>query len=247
MPLARWDAIISLLSREDCAFSYDYFDAVLSNQHKREWDFFGLCGCPTSLVIIVMRLAHLSEERRKAFPEPDSGFERSAISEIEQYLESWCHIPAAMAFPDEDSVHQDQDAMHCSEAWRNGLLLYIFRVFQWEPGAPVPGHILYRARAVVDHVASCRDVNMVSRQALLPLFFAGCELRDRSTQGEIVKLCSTWNERTRYHMFQDAVPLLEEVWADQEMKGFENVWWGQIVDRRHTSHAHPLRMRLCFG
>lgn len=244
---ARWDAIISLLSREDCAFPYEYFDAVLSNQHKREWDFFGLCGCPTSLVIIVMRVARLGAERRKASTPPDSGFEIAVVSEIEQFLESWCHVPAATAFWDEDGMHQDLDVMHCSEAWRNGLLLYIFRVFQWELGNKVPGHILYRARAVVDHVVSCRDVNMISRQALLPLFFAGCELRDPSTRAEIVKLCSTWNERTRYHMFRDAVPLLEEVWADQETKGFENVWWGQIVDRRHASQADPLRMRLCFG
>ncbi|KAL1884046.1 hypothetical protein Daus18300_000155 [Diaporthe australafricana] len=243
-----WDAIVSLLSREDCVFPYEYFDAVLSNQQKREWNFFGLCGCPTSLVIIVMQVVRLgTEQRRKASSTVGAGFERAVVAEIEQRLESWCHIPAATAFQDEDSMHQDMDVMHCSEAWRNGLLLYVFRVFHWEPGSEVPMQILYRARAIVDHVVACRDVDMISRQALLPLFFAGCELRDRSTRAAIVKLCNTWNERTRYHMFRDAVPLLEEVWAEQETKGFENVWWGQVVDRQHSSSAHPLRVRLCFG
>jgi hypothetical protein len=228
-------------------FPYAYFDAVLLNQHKREWDFFGLCGCPTSLAKIVMQVARFSAERQKLSLTLDFAFDNTIISEIEQWLECWRHIPAATAFRDEDCMHQDQDIMHCSEAWRNGLLLYIFRVFQWEPGSSVPMRILYRARVIVDHVVSCRDANMMSRQALLPLFFAGCELRDRSTQSEIVKFCSIWDERTRYHMFRSTIPLLEEVWAEQDAKGFENVWWGQVVDKQHTSKAHPLKMRLCFG
>jgi hypothetical protein len=228
-------------------FPYAYFDAVLSNQYKREWDFFGLCGCPTALAKIVMQVARLSAERQNSSSTLVFAFDNTVISEIEQSLESWCHIPAATAFRDEDSMHQDQDAMHCSEAWRNGLLLYIFRVSQWEPGTSIPMRILYRARVTMDHVTSCRDVNMMARQALLPLFFAGCELRDRSTQAEIIQRCSVWDERTRYHMFRNTIPLLEEVWAEQEMKGFENVWWGQVVDKHHMSKAHPLKMRLCFG
>ena len=66
----------------------------------------------------------------------------------------------------------------------------------------------------MDHVISCRDENMISKQALLPLFFAGCELRDQATQKEIVRLCSVWDEVTRYHMFRNTIPLLEEVWAE---------------------------------
>ncbi|KAI9835126.1 MAG: hypothetical protein M1819_002495 [Sarea resinae] len=245
--LTWWDAITGLLSREDCVFPYAYFDAVLSNQHKREWDFFGLCGCPTRLAEIVMQVARLSAERQKSCLKRDSEFDNTAISKIEQLLESWCHIPAVTAFQDEDCMHQDQDVMHCSEAWRHGLLLYIFRVFQWQPGSSVPTTILYRARVIVDHVVSCRDVNMMSKQALLPLFFAGCELQDRLTRTKILELCSVWDERTRYHMFRSTIPLLQEVWAEQETKGFENVWWGQVVDKQHMATAHTLKMRLCFG
>lgn len=231
---------------------------MLSNQHKREWDFFGLCGCPTSLVIIVMRVARLAAQYKRpasgssASSSPEDCTESDvrtvvALAEIEQFLESWCHIPGPAALRDEDSMHQDLDALHCSEAWKNGLLLYIFRVFQWEPGTEIPMNILRRARAVVDHVVSCRDINMVSKQALLPLFFAGCELQDPSIQMKIINLCSVWHDSTRYHMFRDAIPLLEEVWLDQQTMGFENVWWGQVVDRRHASQAHSLQMRLCFG
>ncbi|KAK9361523.1 fungal-specific transcription factor domain-containing protein [Lipomyces starkeyi] len=246
--LTWWDAITSLVSREDCVFPYAYFEAVLSNHNGREWDFFGLCGCPPSLVKIVMQLARLSAEKRKSSSMRYVTFDTTVISEIEQSLESWHHISPATAFQGEECMQQDQDSMHCSEAWRNGLLLYIYRVFQWEPGSSIPMHILYRARVIVDHVVAGRDESMVSRQALLPLFFAGCELRDRSLRKKIVKFCSVWNERTRYHMFSSTIPLLEEVWAEQETKGFENVWWGQVVDKQHKSESrYPLQMRICFG
>jgi hypothetical protein len=195
-----------------------------------------------------MELARLSAEKRKSSSMQYIKFDTTVISEIEQSLESWHHISSATAFQGEECMQQDRDSMHCSEAWRNGLLLYIYRVFQWELGSNIPMHILSRARVIVDHVVACRDESMVSRQALLPLFFAGCELRDRSLRKKIVNFCSVWNERTRYHMFNSAIPLLEEVWAEQETKGFENVWWGQIVDKRHTSRPrYPLQMRLCFG
>jgi hypothetical protein len=229
-------------------FPYAYFQAVLSNHDGRHWDFFGLCGCPPSLVVIVMQLARLSAEKRKSSSMQCVTFDTTVISEIKQLLTSWYHISPGTAFRDEECMQRDQDCMHCSEAWRNGLLLYIYRVFQWKPGSSIPMHILYRARVIMDHVFACRDESMVSRQALLPLFFAGCELRDRSARKKIVHFCSSWNERTRYHMFHSAIPLLEEVWAEQEIKGFENVWWGQVVDKQHSSEScYPLQMRVCFG
>jgi hypothetical protein len=175
-------------------------------------------------------------------------FDTTVISVLEHSLESWCHLSPATVFESEESMQEDQDRMHCSEAWRNGLLLYIYRVFRWKPGDSVPMRILYLARVIVDHVFACRDESMVARQALLPLFFAGCELRDRSTRKKIINCCSIWNERTKYHMFLSAIPLLEEVWAEGEAKGFENVWWGQVVDKQHKSEVcSPLQMRLCFG
>lgn len=195
-----------------------------------------------------MQLARLSAEKRRSSSMRYVLFDTTVISEMEQSLESWRHISPATAFQNEECMQQDLDSMHCSEAWRNGLLLYIYRVFQWKPGDSIPMCIMRRARVIVDHVVACRDESMVSRQALLPLFFAGCELRDLSSRKQIIKLCSLWNERTRYHMFSSTIPLLEEVWAEQEIKGFENVWWGQIVNKQHESDRHsPLQMRLCFG
>lgn len=235
------------MAREDCVFPYEYFDAVLSNQHKREWDFFGLCGCPTSLAKIVMQLARLAAERQRLSQLSLEVFDDSTVADIEQALHSWHYVSTTTAFRDEDTMHRDQDIMHCSEAWRTGLLLYIFRVFRWKPGHSIPMYILYQARVVIDHIVACRTGDMVSRQALLPLFFAACELKDHSIRTGVLKFCATWDERTNYHMFRGTIPLLEEVWDEQDKSGNENVWWGQIVDKRHSSSAHPLRMQICFG
>jgi len=195
-----------------------------------------------------MRLARLSSEKQKSNSMLYVTFDATVLSELEHLLESWHHVSPETAFESEESMQQDQDRMHCSEAWRNGLLLYIYRIFHWEPGNSIPIRILFLARVIVDHVFACRDESMVARQALLPLFFAGCELRDRSTRKKILRFCSVWNEKTRYHMFLSTIPLLEEVWAEQEAKGNENVWWGQVVDRWHKSEScYPLQMRLCFG
>ncbi|KAK8071820.1 hypothetical protein PG996_005168 [Apiospora saccharicola] len=199
-----------------------------------------------------MRLARLSAEKRHSASMEYVKFDDTVVSDIERSLESWRHVsPPAADQDDEGAMHQDMDSMHCAEAWRGGLLLYVYRVFHWEPGSRTPVRLARVARVTVDHVFACRDdSSLVAKQALLPLFFAGCELRDESTRRKILRLCSVWDEVTRYHMFSSTVPLLKEVWEEQEQSGFDHVWWGQVVDRLHAnkeSHSHTLKMRLCFG
>lgn len=49
-------------------------------------------------------------------------------------------------------------------------------------------------------------------------------------------------------MFNRTVPLLEEVWAEQESLGTENVSWAQVVDKQHAAESqYHLKVRLCFG
>lgn len=240
--------MISLVSRQACVFPYEYFEAVLACRDDRSWTYFGLCGCPQSLVVPVVQLAHLAAEKQKSASMHWVVFDGSLVSEIERSLESWRHTPSADAFDDEENMHQDADCMHCSEAWRNGLLLYIYRVFWWSPGDAVPVRIVHRARAILDHACACRDDGFVARQALLPLFFAGCELADPSSLHKIIAFCSFWNERTRYHMFGSMIPLLGEVWRAQKINGPEYVWWGQIIDDQCPDQPqHPLQQRICFG
>lgn len=243
----RWDAILNLVNREDCIFPISYFERILAVYDEIEWDYFGLCGCPLPLVKDVMRLARLGASKRKFSSEQSPQFDESMILEIQRSLESWQYV-SRITTNDEESMQGDQDRMHCSEAWRNGLLLYIYRVFHWRAGDKTPLQVLFRARAIADRVFASREDNMITRQALLPLFFAGCELRDASTRRKIIQHCKMWEDKTRYHMFNTTVPLLQQIWAEQEENGFENVWWGQVVDSQQTAGPEGLlQRRLCFG
>lgn len=243
----RWDAILNLVNREDCIFPISYFEKILVVRDESEWDYFGLCGCPLPLVKNVMRLARFGAKKRRCLSNENSQLDGSLILEIQRSLESWQYV-SRIATDDEESMQEDQDRMHCSEAWRNGLLLYIYRVFHWRTGDNPPIQVLFRARAIADHVFASREDNMITRQALLPLFFAGCELRDASTRRKIIQHCKMWDEKTRYHMFNTTVPLLQQIWTEQEEKGFENVWWGQVVDSQQTTESDGLlHRRLCFG
>lgn len=239
----------SLVNRTPCVFPYEYFEAVLASSDDRFWTYFGLCGCPQSLAVPAVQLAHLAAEKQKTASMRWVAFDSSLVSEIEQTLEAWSHTPSDTVLDDEESIHQDMERMHCSEAWRNGLLLYIYRVFWWKPADRLPGQVVARARTILDHACSCRDDQFLARQALLPLFFAGCEMADVSAQNRIKELCSLWNERTRYHMFGTMIPLLEQVWAARQTHGPEHVWWGQIVDKTISaqSSSHSPKMGICFG
>lgn len=246
--LTWWDAVISLVNRTPCVFPYEYFESVLACCDDHLWTFFGLCGCPQSLAVPLVQLAHLAAEKQKSASMRWVVFDNSLVSEIEQSLQAWSHSPSATAFDDEESMNQDMDCMHCSEAWRNGLLVYIERVFRWQPGETPPVSLVRRARVILDHACACRDDQFVARQALLPLFFAGCEMADSSARNRIRALCCAWNERTRYHMFGGMIPLLEEVWAGQMAHGSQYTWWGQVVDDKAASESrNSLEMRICFG
>jgi hypothetical protein len=236
------------MSREDCVFPYSYFEAVMMNYDDRGWDYFGLCGCPVGLVKLVMRLARLSAEKRRSLSMERVLFDDSAVTELEDELRAWHHVPPPAAYVNEESMHLDRDNMHCAEAWRNGMLLYIHRVFRWERGTSFSMCASVCARTVTDHIFACREGSMIARQALVPLFFAGCELQDVSIRKRILKLCRLWNDRTRYYMFGTTIPLLKDVWDELEKGGEDTAWWGQVVDSWHRSPIDShLRSRLCFG
>lgn len=251
----RWDAITSLISRQECIFPYEYFSTLLKHHENHAWDFYSLCGCPTSLVSLVMQLARLT-----AIVRPGTGVDQAlhgmrVVTRIRSSLKAWKYSSSvSLAIETEQQMHQDRDAMHCAEAWRYGLLLCIYRVFTWTPGNALSSaariELQQCARTILDHLVACRDEAMVARQALLPLIFAGCELEDRSSRQRMMDMCALWDSNTRYHLFKDAVSLLQRVWAAQEREeGISCAWWGQIVDDWHAPLSSPekLPMTITFG
>lgn len=91
LTMPQWDAIISLVARDDCMFPYTYAEAVPGGECA-EWDFFSLCGSPIGLVKVVMRLARLSAEKSKIASMLVS-FDTSCIVEIGKMLQVWRHSP----------------------------------------------------------------------------------------------------------------------------------------------------------
>lgn len=161
-------------------------------------------------------------------------FDDSLVAEIQQSLEAWHHVSSADAWQDEESMQQDEDRMHCSEAWRHGLLLYIYRIFRWTPNEAVPLQVVRHARTVTDHVFSCRDAGYLAKQAALPLLWAGCELTDLGIRGKIADFCTFWSGKTRYRLLDHVMPLLNEVWLAHEIQGHDNVCWTSVIDRWHA-------------
>lgn len=245
----RWDTITSLLSRQACVFPYSYLEAALRHKTDQTWNFFGLCGCPQNLALSAVQLAHLVVANQRTPTSQFSSFDADLVSEIEQSLQTWQHTSPVDAWVNEESMHRDNDEMHCSEAWRYGLLIYIYRVFQWQSGMPVPVQIAHQARLIVDHVFACRDTGYLAKQAIFPLFLAGCEITDQSVRRRISGFCIFWSDKTRYRMMNDVMPLLEDVWLAQETYGLHNVCWTSIIDKWHAFYRTEgtIPKTLTFG
>ena len=250
LSVTRWDGVIGLVSRQGCIFPYTYFESVLEHHHDQDWTFLGLCGCPNDLATAVIQLAHLAAEKVKAATMRFVIFDDGAFTEIQSMLRSWCYTADAEAWADEETMQHNVDKMHCSEAWRHGLLLYIFRVFQWNPGEEATVEVAYHARQVLDHVFACRDTGFLAKQTVFPLFLAGCEVKDTSARERIATFCAYWSQKTRFFMIDSVMPLLEEIWAAQEAKGTSAVSWWTVINRWHANDklaSGDFCATFCFG
>ena len=238
------------MSRQGCVFPNEYFESALEWHDEREWTFLGLCGCPSDLAVSAIQLAHLAAEKAKTAGMRFVIFDDDVVRSIKTPLESWRHIMPPEAWIDTETMQHDVDKMHCSEAWRHGLLLYIFRVFHWNPGEHITVEAAYHARQILDHVFACRDEGYLAKQAVFPLFLAGCEVTNESDQKRIGSFCSHWSKKTRYFMIASVMPLLEEIWAAQDAQGATNVSWWTVIDQWHTENGgacNGLPSTFCFG
>ena len=249
MFLLRWDASIALISRQPCVLPYTYFETVLSHENNDgdKWTFFDLNGCPRELIVPMMQLANLAVEN-----EPTSE-QRSLtafaltdlVEEIEASLKDWKYKSSLESDADDDAeaMQADRDHYHCCEAWRYALLIYVQRVFRWQRGTKPPARLTYLARVTIDHLRSCRPSSQVQKQALLPAWLAGAETMDLTARQHLRDYCTWWYSMHGYQMFSTVSSLLEELWAQQDVRWWDDdLWWGEIVDEKHSSGK-----TFCFG
>ena len=194
-----------------------------------------------------VQLAHLAAEKKQASTMRFVTFNDSLVSEVEHTLQAWQYETPMDACEDSEGVQRDLDRMHYCETWRHGLLVYVFRVFHWFPSMPVQPVAIYHARVVTDHVFSCRFVGYLAKQALLPLFWACCEIMEM--RDKISEFCTYWSTKTRYRLLDDTLPLLDEIWSEQERLGANNTCWTAIVDRWHARERDQdsIPRTICFG
>jgi hypothetical protein len=218
-------------------------------EETQYWSFFDLIGCPGELVVPVMQLARLAEENEKAAMMHWTKFDLTLVDQIQASISSWKN--PSLDIDDEiseEQMQQQRDRWNCHEAWRNGLLIYITRVFRWSRNTKAPSRLAVYARLILEHINSCRQTAMVQKQGLIPLFLAGCETVDHFSRQSIRNYCQYWGKACGYNLFSSASALLEDVWIEQDGSPHDEAWWGSVIDKKQLLHkSREAPMQFCFG
>jgi len=123
------------------------------------------------------------------------------------------------SFQDLES-HEDpdikRDRYHCSEAWRQAIMLYAMRVFSKKQDQGGLQSIKFLSRLIIDHVRCIKQDALIQKQALIPICLAAVESGDEADRAFARQYNYNWSLRSRYHMFETAQTILEKIWAGWE-------------------------------
>ncbi|KIW10679.1 hypothetical protein PV08_11643 [Exophiala spinifera] len=260
-----WDAMVSLLSREQTVFPYSYFEALLKAEGRQPWTFYELNGCPREVLVPMMQLANLaassSTKQQNRIATADAKVSSRIVAEIELSLRRYEYhgdglsdlVFEGMDF-DEEALHIERDRYHCCEAFRYALLIYIVRIFVLpntrtvERKKGVHARLSFLSRVVLEHVHACRPSGrMIQKQALFPVFMAGVEIR--AHQGHenrqfVAEYCERWYGKFGYQMYSTVLDVCRAVWAERDA-GNEEYWWGEELDSRRAMEG--AFVQFCFG
>ncbi|KIV79093.1 hypothetical protein PV11_06679 [Exophiala sideris] len=259
-----WDAMVSLLAREDPVFPYSYFEAVLKSEGRQPWTFYELNGCPRELLVPMMQISTLAARDAKSTTPTETDSISGIVTEIELSIRQYEYSGAGLSDlvfegidTDENDLHIERDRYHCCEAFRYALLIYILRVFTMRrvlaldddsererERKRVRSRLSFLARIALEHVAACRPDDHIQKQVLFPLFLAGAETRHLAHRDIVREYCARWYGEFGYQMFKTVGDVLEVVWQRQDA-GDEIYWWGQELDARRAVEGDYVQ--FCFG
>ncbi|KAJ9494835.1 hypothetical protein H2202_009737 [Exophiala xenobiotica] len=264
--VAMWDAMVSLLCREECVFPYSYFEAVLKAEGRQHWTFYELNGCPRELLVPMMQLCNLAaREAKESCNDTGTGSSTTSssetvaglVAEIELSIRRYEYQGGGLSDlvfegmdADEEAMHIERDRYHCCEAFRYSLLIYILRIFTIRRAADVRerkrvrARLSFLSRMALEHVHACRASHLIQKQVLFPVFVAGAESRDPVHRGLVREYCERWYGRFGYQMYTTAHDVLRAVWAEQDA-GNEEYWWGDELDSRRA--VEGVFVQFCFG
>ncbi|VUC30658.1 unnamed protein product [Clonostachys rosea] len=249
--LVWWDVTLSLTSRQGCVLSEPTILSLFNRQKGDDATFYSVSGCPEALFRLMVRLGSYAREFELVSDMACAKFDLGPVLEVEKKVREWKDAEYgelqggyagnpisgdnAAQPPDCDDAemaHNKEDLLHCAEAWRYALLIYILRVFKWQRNQSPPAILQFLARKTLNHVSACRQTSMLQKQLLLPVFLAGCETSDNHLREAVRFYCSWWTERTRYDMFLTAEGLIQEVWN----QGNSHAWWGSVIDGKSRAN-----------
>ncbi|MCJ1365475.1 hypothetical protein MMC16_004597 [Acarospora aff. strigata] len=170
----------------------------------------------------------------------------SRVEQLEQAIKDYQNVFDVFNTGDsEAALNARRDRFHCAEAWRQALLIYILRVFKPRSGSTQKISLI--SRVVLDHVRSIRQIDLVQKQVLLPVFLAGSEISDDYGRQSAQNYCDFWTEKNRYFLFSQARLLLEEVWKERKDSEIDDFWWGVVVDRHEQESPEQISYQYLLG
>ncbi|KAK5122250.1 hypothetical protein LTR85_004160 [Meristemomyces frigidus] len=236
--LAWWDVTLACISRRQMSLPISCIEALRDYDGDDGWTFFALNGCPIELVMHMAHLAKLASIYEQVIDLEHATFQPEAVTRIVDAVRLWKN-PEDVTLEEVEANDLDVAARrhryHCMEAWRNGIILYCYRVFN-RPADPAQLRVItHLSRLVLDHVRCIPQTEVVQKQVLLPLFLAAAEAGDRATQDFARSYCAYWSETARYHMFATVSTLLEQIWTDWSASTRDAYWWGVKIEPSRIS------------
>ncbi|KAI9729269.1 MAG: hypothetical protein M1834_006939 [Cirrosporium novae-zelandiae] len=231
--LIWWDATVALVARSNPIFPLSYLLVILRFCHSDGWSFWILNGCPEFLVISMFKISRaawlMGEFPERAVEHLDE------VRLVEKELIKW------------QNPYKDDDRFHTVEAWRQCLLLYIYRIFRYNIGAGPLQMVALQAIVVLEHAQCIPQTSFLQKQVLLPVFLAGCECLHPIGRQFAKRYCAFWDDTCRYRLFRTAHDILEHVWAELDSKE-PDLWWGPIIDRCKEKDQVPgMKLEFLFG
>ncbi|KAK3641926.1 hypothetical protein LTR56_011027 [Elasticomyces elasticus] len=194
--LVWWDVTLACISRRQMSLPISYIEILRDYDGVDGWTFFALNGCPIELVFHMARLAKLASIYEQVIDLEHTTFQDGAVASIVDTVRFW-NNPEDPTLEeigvDSSNVASRRHRYHCIEAWRNGILLYCYRVFHRPADAAHVRVITHLAHLVLDHIRCIPRTEIVQKQVLLPLFLAAAEAEDETTRDFARTYCAYWN------------------------------------------------------
>ena len=232
------------MARAAPVFPRAYYDYVLELDTGATYDIFTISGVPRGLFRWFRELAQMAGEKRLVATLQHATFNVGRALQIDSDIRAY-NIGDHLTIQPPDNTDEDvaaellecwHDYYNAANAWKHALLLYIARVFRWDPSRPGPlPELASLSRLVLDSVRCCRPESAMQKQLLLPVFVAGAEARDVYSRDFVRLYCDSWYQQSRYTLFHEASMLLQEIWTQKDLGANDSaVWWGSIIDGKQT-------------